>query len=125
MWQRLTLVVLTIFVAPLAYGHESGTPYADWIRGLKQPHSPTTSCCGVADQYFVKDYRPSQQSGMAFIARVINNKSGFPDFEIEVPEHTIMHNQHNPTGRGVIFVIDPGGFERYRYVVCFVPETGI
>jgi hypothetical protein len=97
MWQRLTLVVLTIFTAPLAYGHDSGNPYADWFTSLKQPHDPTTSCCGVADQYYVKDYRPSQQPGMAFIAKVINNKRGVPDFEIEVPQHTIIRNQHNPT----------------------------
>jgi hypothetical protein len=132
MWQRLesafvsvALTIFTLVLIPIAatpaYGHDSGTPFAEWMKSLKQPHQPTNSCCGMADQYYVSDYRPSQKPSMAFIALVLGNH-GFPDFEIDVPHHTVMWNQPNPTGRGVIFIVTNEG--NYQQVLCFVPETG-
>ena len=128
MWRRLsafvpvaltiTLVIILVAVA-MAYGHDSGTPYAEWMKSLKQPHQPKSSCCGVADQYYVSDYKPSAKPNVAFIATVIG-RPGWPDFEIDVPSHTVMWNEPNPTGRGVIFIVDGEA----RFVTCFVPGTG-
>lgn len=120
MWQRLALIT-TLCIATLAHGHDSGTPYAEWMMNLKQP-GKSVSCCGEADQYFVKDYRPSETPGIAFTARVIAKYNWLPDFDIDVPSSTVMWNQSNPTGRGVIFI--QINEHDSRRVLCFVPGTG-
>jgi hypothetical protein len=30
-----------------AWGHDSDTPFADWMKTLMQPDLPLSSCCGV------------------------------------------------------------------------------
>jgi hypothetical protein len=91
------------------------------MMSLKQPAHPTVSCCGPADQFYVRDYRPSNKPGYAFTAMVIGHGET-ADFEIDVPEYTVLWNHPNPTGRGVIFVM----INEYAgtYVLCFIPGMG-
>lgn len=80
-----------------ARGHDSGTPYAEWMKSLIRPDYPMSSCCGPGDQYYVREYSPSQKDGFAFTAVVIgiDNK---PDFPIEIPSGKVIWNRVNPTG---------------------------
>lgn len=103
------------------WGHDSNTPYAQWINSLMKPDIPLSSCCGVADQYYVKEYRPSQRQGIAFIA-VVTAHDGSSSFSVDVPVEKVIWNRPNPTGRGVIFIRDN---DWDSTVVCFVPSLGL
>ena len=70
---RLALVAATLF-AGIACAHDSGTPFADWMMSLNQPDFPLSSCCGPADQFFVREYGPSDKDGVAFAAVVIDGQ---------------------------------------------------
>jgi hypothetical protein len=100
-----------------AWGHDNGAPYADWMKSLIRPDYPMSSCCGMADQYYVREYGPGQQHSVAFAAVVIGI-DGEPDFSVEIPRQKVIWNRVNPTGRGVIFI---QGSE----VICFVPGMGM
>jgi len=52
------------------YAHDVNVPFAQWMMSLIQPHK-TIPCCGPADQFYVRDYRPSRKPGIAFHATVI------------------------------------------------------
>jgi hypothetical protein len=75
----------------------------------------------MADQYYVREYGPSQQNSVAFAAVVIGI-DGEPDFSVEIPREKVIWNRVNPTGRGVIFIQDGWGG---REVLCFVPGMGM
>jgi len=115
----LTLA-LTLFGASV-WGHYPGIPYADWMMSLTRPDYPMSSCCGMADQYYVREYGPSQQNSVAFAAVVIGIDDE-PDFSVEIPSEKVIWNRVNPTGRGVIFIHDGWGG---REVLCFVPGMGM
>jgi hypothetical protein len=115
----LTLA-LTLFGASV-WGHYPGIPYADWMMSLTRPDYPMSSCCGMADQYYVREYGPSQQNSVAFAAVVIGIE-GEPDFSVEIPREKVIWNRVNPTGRGVIFIQDGWGG---REVLCFLPGMGM
>jgi hypothetical protein len=100
-----------------AWGHGTDTPYADWMRSLMRPDYPMSFCCGPADQYYVREYRPSQENGVAFTAMVLSN-DGRPDFSVEIRREKVIWDRVNPTGRGVIFLSG-------REVLCFVPGMGM
>jgi hypothetical protein len=108
-------------LAGSAWGHDSGTPFADWMKSLREPDFPLSSCCGPADQYFVREYQPSEKDGMAFAAVVLGGH-GKPDFAVEVPREKVIWDRVNPTGRGVIFI---GEGEWGGNVLCFVPAVGM
>ena len=91
------------------------------MKSLRQPDFPLSSCCGPADQYFVREYGPSDKEGIAFAALVIDGQ-GKPDFAIEIPRGKVIWDRVNPTGRGVIFISDS---EWGRNVICFVPAFGM
>ena len=108
------------------YAHDSGTPFAQWMTSLMRP-GKATSCCWVADQYWVKDYQPSDKPNTAFTATVIA-KDGMDEFTVDAPKHTVIWDRVNPTGRGVIFIAqtDYGlAFREGTRVVCFVPAHGV
>jgi hypothetical protein len=90
------------------------------MKSLMKPDYPLSSCCGPADQFYVREYYPSRTAGMAFDAVVIGH-SGSPDFPIGVPQEKVIWDRPNPTGRGVIFIVD---YEAYREVACFIAGTG-
>src|SRR6266480_1439589 len=75
---HLIIVAASLFCAS-AWGHESGTPYVDWMKSLIRPDYPMSFCCGPGDQYYVREYRPSQKHGIAFTAVVLSN-DGHPNF---------------------------------------------
>ena len=39
-----------------AWAHDNGMAFADWMKSLRQPDFPLSSCCGPGDQYFVREY---------------------------------------------------------------------
>lgn len=100
---QLALIAATVFTG-IASAHDSGTPFAAWMKSLHQPDFPLSSCCGPADQYFVREYGPSDKDGMAFAAVVIDGQ-GKPDFPVEIPRGKVIWDRVNPTGRGVIFIL--------------------
>jgi hypothetical protein len=104
-----------------ARGHDSDAPFADWMKTLKQPDLPLSSCCGPGDQYFVREYWPSQRDGVAFEAIVLG-RDGLPDFPIDVPQQKVIWDRVNPTGRGVVFISESAWD---RIVLCFVPGAGL
>jgi hypothetical protein len=114
------MLALTLFGASV-WGHHSGIPYADWMMSLMRPDYPMSSCCGMADQYYVREYGPSQKNDVGFAAVVIGVE-GEPDFSVEIPPGKVIWNRVNPTGRGVIFIYDSW---RGREVLCFVPGMGM
>jgi len=121
------LVHMLGYAAPLSvvcglsvWGHDSNTPYAQWISSLRKPDFPLSTCCGIADQYYVKEYQPSRRDGIAFTA-IVTTHDGRTDFSIDVPEEKVIWNRFNPTGRAVIFIEDNDWVSK---VVCFVPSIG-
>jgi hypothetical protein len=110
------IITVALFGAS-AWGHDSGTPYADWMKSLIRPDYPMSFCCGPGNQYYVREYRPSVKSGVAFTAIVLSN-DGRPDFPVEIPREKVIWDRLNPTGRGVIFLLG-------REVLCFVPGMGM
>jgi len=74
-----------------------------------------------ADQFFVREYWPSQRDGVAFEAIVLG-RDGLPDFPIDVPQRKVIWDRVNPTGRGVVFITDNLA---QRVVLCFVPGAGL
>ena len=104
-----------------AWGHDSDTPFADWMKTLKQPDLPLSSCCGPTDQYFVREYWPSQRDGIAFAAIVLG-RDGKPDLPIDIPQQKVIWDRVNPTGRGVVFIAENPD---RRVVLCFVPGVGL
>jgi hypothetical protein len=111
---------LVAFVASGTWAHDQHEPHANWISSLRKPDYPLSSCCGPADQYYVREYKPSRTPGIAFDAVVIGHR-GSPDFSIGVPWEKIIWDRANPTGRGVIFIVD---YDVYSEVTCFVPGVG-
>ena len=103
-----------------AWAHDSATPFADWMKTLMQPDFPRSSCCGPGDQYFVREYWPSQTNGVAFAAIVLG-QNGQSDFRIDIPQNTVIWDRVNPTGRGVVFITE----NPRQTVLCFVPGTGL
>ena len=87
------------------------------MKSLTRPDYPMSSCCGMADQYYVREYGPSQQNSVAFAAVVIGI-DGEPDFSVEIPREKVIWNRVNPTGQGVIFI-------QNAEVLCFVPGMGM
>jgi hypothetical protein len=122
---RIVLQVAAVLVIVLcigsAWGHEDEA-YAQWMKSLMQPDFPLSSCCGPGDQYFVREYRPSGQQGIAFEA-VVMGRIGQVDFPIQVPQEKVIWDRVNPTGRGVIFIGEDG--EWGKPVLCFVPGAGM
>ena len=114
------MVILSFVLCASAWGHEN-EPYSDWMKTLRQPDFPLSSCCGPGDQYYVREYRQSSTKGIAFEAIVIG-RAGQPDFSIEVPQKKVIWDRVNPTGRGVIFIMNN---QLGSYVLCFVPGTGM
>ncbi len=101
-----------------AAAHEADAPFADWFMSLRQPDNPLASCCGPADQFYVDEYRPSEQDPGGFVAVV----AGEP---IEVPAAKVIWDRVNPTGRGVIFLSRREAWSGgERFVFCFVPGAG-
>ena len=108
-------------IVALVLVHDNGTPYAEWMKSLVQPGRHGVSCCGEADQYWVKEYVPSHRKGVAFVA-VVLTKDGKDTFMVDVPDDKVIWNQVNPTGRGVLFMAQNDAGE--QNVLCFVPGTG-
>jgi len=101
--------------------HEPGELYAEWFNSLVQPGRHAVSCCGQADQYWVRDYQPSHTSDIAFKATVIS-KDGSTEFTVDIPANRVLWDEVNPTGRGVLFMShDDAGDQN---VLCFVPASG-
>ena len=117
----LAHAVALMLSATGAGGHDSDTPFADWMKTLTQPDLPLSSCCGPGDQYFVREYWPSQTNGVAFAAIVLG-RNGQPDFPIDIPQQKVIWDRVNPTGRGVVFIAENPW---QRAVLCFVPGTGL
>ena len=84
------MLALTLFGASV-WGHHSGIPYADWMMSLTRPDYPMSSCCGMADQYYVREYGPSQKNDVGFAAVVIGVE-GEPDFSVEIPPGKVIWN---------------------------------
>jgi len=114
--------VSALSVLALILTHAENVPYADWFMSLHQPEKPKSSCCGEADQYYVKDLTPSTEPNIAFTAIVYGKYDWLPTFTVDVPSSTVMWNTNNPTGRPVIF-IQVTEYDT-RKVLCFIPGTG-
>lgn len=105
---------LKVGLALLGLAHSPDLPFQDWMSSLQRPDAPG-SCCGPADQYWVRRY---EASAGGFRAEVIGREGG-ADFWTEVPQNKVIWDRANPTGRGVIFIRT---FD--MLVLCFVPGTG-
>jgi hypothetical protein len=118
-WNLLahSVIVAAVLFGASTWAHDTGTPYADWMKSLIRPDYPMSYCCGPGDQYYVREYQPSQKHGVAFTAIVLSN-DGRPDFPVEIPREKVIWDRVNPTGRGVIFLLG-------REVLCFVPGIGM
>ena len=119
--RTLSLMLTVVIAAGSAWAHDSGTPFAAWMKSLVQPLYPASSCCGPADQFYVREYQPSKKEGIAFVA-IVAGDHGKSDFPVEIPSETVIWNRVNPTGRGVVFIED---HDWGRSVVCFVPGIGL
>ena len=107
-----------------AWGHDSDTPFADWMKTLRQPDLPSSSCCGPGDQYFVREYWPSQGEGIAFAA-IVRGRADRLDFPIDIPQQKVIWDRVNPTGRGIVFIAGNPEHPERRVVLCFVPGVGL
>jgi len=123
-WKMTPVLMVAFFTR--GYAHESGTPFAQWMRSLMRPDA-AFSCCGLADQYWVKEYHPSDKPNMAFTATVFA-KDGVTEFTADVPKKAVIWDRVNPTGRGVLFIGQTEfgvEFPEGTRVVCFVPSHGV
>jgi hypothetical protein len=97
--------------------HDMMAPYAEWIRGLRNP-TTGEGCCSLSDCRVV-DYRLTADGYEAFIAR--DTFPGAPDTWVKVPDYVVLHKE-NPTGLAVacwaVWHRDSAGF------FCFTPSTG-
>src|SRR5262249_18720950 len=118
--KKATITIAFAHLVGSGYAHDSGTPFAEWMMSLMQPAKPTVSCCGIAEQYWVKDYRPSNKNGIAFEATVVS-KDSRTEFKVDVPRSVVIWDRANPTGRGIVF-IRSDDFD--QAVICFVPGLG-
>jgi hypothetical protein len=120
-----TLTAIALLISTGAtLAHEPGAPFGDWFMSLHQPDNPLASCCGIADQYYFREYHPSQRPGIAFEG-IVEGKDGGSDFWLAVPNEKVDWDRVNPTGRGVVFVSMPEPWgEHGRIVYCMVPGTG-
>ncbi|HEY5930620.1 MAG TPA: hypothetical protein VIU02_09945 [Burkholderiales bacterium] len=116
---RCPLLLALALSGTSGWAHD--TPFADWMKTLRQPDFPLKSCCGPGDQYFVREYWPSQTSGIAFAATV-PGEDGRPDLQVDIPQQKVIWDRVNPTGRGVVFISES---EWGRAVLCFVPGAGL
>lgn len=103
------------------WGHDINAPYAQWINSLMKPDFPSSSCCGLADQYYVKEYLPSQRKGIAFTA-IVSAHDGSSNFNVDVPNEKVIWDRPNPTGQAIIFIQNN---DATSTVVCFVPSLGL
>ena len=117
----LAHVVALALSGTSAWAHDSDMRFADWMKSLRQPDFPLSSCCGPGDQYFVREYWPTQRNGISFAAIVLG-QGGQPDFSIDIPQQKVIWDRVNPTGRGVIFIADR---DSDTVVLCFVPGAGL
>ena len=92
-------------------------PYAEWIRGLRNP-TTGQGCCSLSDCRVV-DYRISSDGYEAFIDR--KGFPGGPDTWLKVPDFVVVHTA-NPTGLAVAcwasWHKESGGW------FCFTPSSG-
>jgi hypothetical protein len=119
--RKLSLIFASVIAGQSAWAHDSGIAFGDWMKSLVQPLYPASSCCGPADQFYVREYQPSEKEGIAFVA-IVAGDHGKPDFSVEIPRETVIWDRVNPTGRGVVFI------EEHYWgpsVVCFVPGIGL
>ena len=79
---------------------------------------------GTGDQFFVREYWPSDKNGIAFAAIVLGH-DGWPDFPIDIPQHKVIWDRVNPTGRGIVFIAGNPEHPERRAVLCFVPGAGL
>lgn len=97
----------------------------EWVRDLKQPDNPNTSCCAEADRYEADDFERDDHGGT--VAIITDGKGDIPNgTKIPVPDKKYKWDKGNPTGRGQIFMrFDAEGLDDGTWIVfCFVPGAG-
>lgn len=93
-----------------------------WVRNLKMPDLPLTSCCGEADRYEADDF---EREGDHYIAIITDGHGVIANgTRIIVPNNKIKWDAGNPTGRGQIF-LGGASLNSPGTVFCFVPPGGV
>ena len=124
MIRKMLAVALLLSTPSLAAPPPSGSPqadmmapYAEWVRGLKNPNTGQ-GCCSLSDCRVV-EYRLTPEGYEAFIDKA--TFPGGPDAWVKVPDYVVLHKD-NPTGFAVAcwasWHKDSSGF------FCFTPSSG-
>ena len=124
MARMILACVLILSVPALAAAPPPGSPqsdvmapYAEWVRGLKNP-TTGQGCCSLSDCRVV-GYRLTAEGYEAFIDH--QTFPGAPDKWLKVPDYVILH-QENPTGFAVAcwaaWNRESNGW------FCFTPSSG-
>lgn len=126
---RWGLGLVGVFVAGVALaappkGTDPNSPLSQWFEGLQAPRGG--SCCGQADGRITDKVRPKGTGYEVYIDQTWGDDVT-PHWE-PIPDKTIMLNQHNPTGRWVVFFhhypirsADGGVATMHGEVLCVVP----
>lgn len=91
----------------------------EWVKSLKRPDYPTTSCCGEADAYECDNGIVSNE-GTNYC--IITGSRGNPlpvGTKLLIPPDKIQNTQGNPSGHVIVFASEAG------YVFCFIPSGGV
>lgn len=101
-----------------------------WFKNLKQPDNPEYSCCGEADAYFADSF---EAEGDHYVAIITDDRDDAPlrrrhvdiGTRIVVPNNKIKWDAGNPTGHGVIFLLQGDEYDPGMVVLCFVAPGGV
>lgn len=113
---------------------DSDTDRAKWFRDLKQPDSPSVSCCGESDAYYCDELHSAtnlETNETTNSCIITDDRDDAPLGRVHVPIGTeiVIPNQkmmtgnqifgENPTGHNIVFLSSA------RFVWCFVLAGGV
>jgi hypothetical protein len=99
----------------------------EWYRGLMQPDSPSSSCCGEADAYWCDGQHVRDGVTYCVITDDRDNeklhRTPVPvGTEILIPDYKLKWDRGNPTGHAIVF-LSSGGANGAVY--CYVQNGGV
>jgi hypothetical protein len=125
----LVASLLASVTAKRCNAHDEDRAHDAWYHSLRQPDSPSVSCCGLADAYWCDTI--NVRDGQTFCTITDDRDDeplGRPHVEIgtqiHIPDHKLKWEQDgkpigNPVGHSVVFL------SYTRQVWCFVQAGGV
>jgi len=128
---KAVIIALGALVSPGSWAHDAGVPFYDWLVSRERPDHPGNPCCGAGpntDQYYAASYE--QNPDGSYVVWVEPHPGQMPFGKPAlVPEFRVIHEDINPTGRGVIWIsVDwptPQGPPVPGVIFCFEPAVGL